>query len=99
MPKFDVEIPHALPPQDVRSRLERAASKLERDYGAKCSFDPGGNLLVNRKGLDAKVLVEANRLLVQVELGLLMTPLAGTIKSSITKELTDLMSAPPSGAA
>lgn len=94
MPKFDVEIPHALQPPDVRTRLERAAAKLEKDYGAACSFDAAGNLLVHRKGLDAKVNVEPTRLLVHVELGFLMAPMAGAIRSSITKQLTDLMAAP-----
>ncbi len=94
MPKFDVDIPHSLPPADVKARLERASAKLERDYGASCSWDGERCLLVQRKGLDARVSVEEDKLHVHVELGLLMSPMAGAIKSGITKQLTELLAAP-----
>ena len=95
MPKFEVDIPHQLPPEDVRSRLDRATAKLEKDYGATCKWDgdPGNQfLVVSRKGLNAKVAVEPSRLHVAVELGLLLSPMAGSIRNGITKQLTELLS-------
>lgn len=96
MPKFEVEIPHSLPAEDVRSRLERASSKLEREYGAACSWDGEQTLVVQRKGLMARVAVEPARLHVAVELGLLFSPMAGAIRSGITKQLTELLEKPQS---
>jgi putative polyhydroxyalkanoate system protein len=90
MPKFQVEIPHALATDDVRSRLERASHKLERDYGATCKWE-GQDLVVARKGLSARVATLADKLQVDVELGLLFSAMAGPIKNGITKQLTELM--------
>ena len=39
MPKFEVDIPHQLPPDEVRTRLDRATAKLEKDYGAACKWE------------------------------------------------------------
>lgn len=92
MPKFSLEIPHTLGPQEAKTRLENAQSKLEAEYGAKCSWAGSDVMQVTRKGLDASVKVEANRLAVNVSLGFLMTPMMGTIRDGITARLTKLVS-------
>lgn len=94
MAKFALDIPHSLPDTEVRARLDRASAKLERDYGASCSWDKDQCLVVARKGLSARVAVEPEKLHVDVELGLLFGAMAGTIRNGITKQLTDLMAAP-----
>jgi putative polyhydroxyalkanoate system protein len=91
MPKFDLEVPHHLPVPEVRSRLEGARGKLESAYGAKCTWDGEDRLLVTRKGLQATVHLEPTRLRVDVELGLLLGALAGSIRSGITRQLTELV--------
>ena len=91
MPKFQIDIPHSLPTPEVRSRLQRASSKLEQEYGATCSWDGESCLVVARKGLSARVGVEPERLHVAVELGLLFSPMAGSIRNGITKQLTELL--------
>lgn len=92
MAKYELDIPHALSTDEVRARLERAKAKLERDYGATCAWDQGGGLLVQRKGLDARVTIEPARVHVHLELGMLMSALSGAIRSGITQQLTDLLS-------
>ncbi len=91
MPKFKVDIPHTLDAADAKTRLEKAQSKLEAEYGAKCSWAAADVMQVTRKGLDATVKVEANRLAVDVNLGFLMTPMMGPIRDGITARLTKLM--------
>lgn len=91
MPKFQVEIPHSHPLEEVHARLDRARAKLEADYGARCTWEGEDRLVVTRKGLNASVKVEPARLLVDVELGLLLSPMAGSIRSGITRQLTELM--------
>lgn len=91
MAKFDLEIPHNLALPEVRSRLERARGKLEADYGAKCTWEGEDKLVVARKGLQAAVKVEEKRVKVDVELGMLMSALSGTIRTGITKQLTELL--------
>jgi putative polyhydroxyalkanoate system protein len=96
MPKFAVDIPHQLPAADVRSRLDRAIAKLEKDYGANCQWEGTETLVVSRKGLNARVGIEPTRLHVDVDLGFLLSPMAGSIRNGITKQLTELLSSPPS---
>ena len=91
MPKFEVDIPHTLQPDDVRQRLGRATAKLEREYGATCRWEGEDALIVSRKGLEARVAVEPSRLHVDVELGFLLSPMAGSIRNGITKQLTELV--------
>jgi putative polyhydroxyalkanoate system protein len=91
MPKFEVDIPHSLQLDDVRQRLGRATAKLEREYGATCRWEGDDSLIVSRKGLEARVAVEPSRLHVDVEVGFLLTPMAGSIRNGITKQLTELL--------
>jgi putative polyhydroxyalkanoate system protein len=91
MPKFELEVPHTLALPEVRTRLESATGKLERDYGARCTWEADDRLVVARKGLSAIVHLEPARLRIDLELGLLLTPLAGNIRNGITKQLTELL--------
>ncbi|MCG5054902.1 MAG: polyhydroxyalkanoic acid system family protein [Myxococcales bacterium] len=91
MPKFNVEIPHSLDPAEAKTRLERAQSKLEDEYGAKCAWTGNDVMTVTRKGLDASVRIGADRLFVDVSIGLLLTPMMGPIRDGITARLTKLV--------
>lgn len=91
MPKFEIELPHGLPVDEVRSRLGAATGKLERTYGTSCTWKGERELAVSRKGLTGTVLIEETRLLVLLELGLVLTPLAGPIRAGITRELSGLL--------
>jgi putative polyhydroxyalkanoate system protein len=94
MPKFEVDIPHSLAPDVAKERLSRATAKLEKDYGATCTWKGDKELLVSRKGLDARVSIEPARVHVDLNLGFLLTPLATAIKTGITKELSGLLTTP-----
>jgi putative polyhydroxyalkanoate system protein len=94
MPKFEVDIPHALPPDEARTRIAGATPKLEKDYGAKCTWQSDRELLVARKGLDALVKIEPARVHIELSLGFLLTPLATAIKTGISRELSGILSRP-----
>jgi putative polyhydroxyalkanoate system protein len=91
MPKFDVDIPHSLSPEEARARIAGATGKLEERYGATCTWQGADELLVSRKGLDARVQIEPARVHIALDLGFLLTPLAGPIKGGITKELSAIL--------
>jgi putative polyhydroxyalkanoate system protein len=99
MPKFQVDIPHALTQTEARARLDRASAKLEKDYGANCRWDGESCLVVERKGLHARVALEETRVHVDVDLAFLLSPMASSIRSGITKQLTDLLAAPSASGA
>jgi putative polyhydroxyalkanoate system protein len=91
MPKFELEVPHNLPLPEVKARLDKAKGKLESEYQATCTWQGEQQLQVARKGLNATVNLEPSRLRVDVDLGFLLTPLAGNIKTGIAKRLTELL--------
>jgi putative polyhydroxyalkanoate system protein len=99
MPKFDVDIPHSLAPDEVKTRLGGATAKIEAKYGATCKWTSDRQLTVSRKGLDATVNIEEARVHVEINLGFLLTPMAGPIKAGLAKELAGLLGGgqPPSG--
>ena len=71
--------------------LAGATPKLERDYGATCTWQTDRQLIVSRKGLDARVNIEDKRIHIELSLGFLLTPLSGAIKNGIAKELTSIL--------
>jgi putative polyhydroxyalkanoate system protein len=94
MPKYEVDIPHGLSPEEAKQRLAGATSKLQNNYGATCTWKSDNELSVSRKGLDARVTVEPARVHIDLNLGFLLTPFAEKIKSGIAKELSGILAAP-----
>jgi putative polyhydroxyalkanoate system protein len=95
MPKFQVDIPHSLPLDDVKTRLSGATAKIENTYGATCTWTGDRQLTVSRKGFDALVNIEPARVHVDMNLGFLLVPLAAAIKAGLTKELASLLDSAP----
>ncbi len=93
MPKFEVDIPHSLAPDEAKQRIAGATGKLEQQYGATCTWKGERELLVSRKGLDALVSIEPQRVHIDLNLGFLLVPLANAIKGGITKELSGILTA------
>ena len=98
MPKFDLDIPHVLPPEEAKARIDRATAKIESTYGATCRWTGDRQLTVSRKGFDAHVDIEPDRIHVAVSLAFLLSPMANAIKTGLGRELAGLMAAPPSAA-
>jgi putative polyhydroxyalkanoate system protein len=94
MPKYEVDIPHALDVAEAKQRLTGATEKLQRDYGASCAWKTDNELSVSRKGLDARVTVEPARVHIDLNLGFLLTPFAEKIKTGIARELTGILTKP-----
>lgn len=91
MPKFEVDIPHTLPPDQAKTRLEGATTKIQSTYGATCKWTGDRQLKVSRKGFDALVTIEEGRVHVAMTLGFMLVPLAPVIRAGLTKELSALL--------
>ncbi len=94
MPKYEVDIPHTLSPEEAKQRISGATGKLENDYGATCTWKTDKELSVSRKGLDARVTVEPALVHIDLSLGFLLTPFAERIKTGIARELTGILNQP-----
>jgi putative polyhydroxyalkanoate system protein len=91
MNKLHVDIPHQLSRDEACSRIQRVTEKLARDYSAVCNWDEGSRLVVRRKGLQACLDIADDRVHVDLEIGMLMRPFAGTIRAGIARQLTDIL--------
>jgi putative polyhydroxyalkanoate system protein len=96
LPKYQLDIPHTLTPEEAKKRIDAATGKLSSEYGATCAWKSDNELSVSRKGLDARVMLEPSRVRIDLNLGFLMTPFADLIKNGITKKLTGILTGPPS---
>jgi putative polyhydroxyalkanoate system protein len=94
MPKFEVDIPHALAPDEVKARLDRATTKIESTYGATCTWTGTERLSVSRRGFDAVVTIQATRVHVEMTLGFLLVALAPAIRAGLSRELSALLAEP-----
>ncbi|MDQ0651172.1 polyhydroxyalkanoic acid system family protein [Pseudomonas cedrina] len=86
MARITVERAHNLGKEAARAKAEQLASKLQERYGLEPSWS-GDTLNLRRSGVKGSVLVADDSLRIDVELGLLMSAMSGTIKAEIEKAL------------
>jgi len=86
LPKYQLDIPHTLAPEEAKKRIDEATGKLSSDYGATCTWKTDTELAVSRKGLDARVVLEPSKVRIDLNLGFLMTPFAGLPSSGASSE-------------
>ncbi|ONH54414.1 putative polyhydroxyalkanoic acid system protein [Pseudomonas cedrina] len=91
MARITVERAHNLGKEAARAKAEQLASKLQERYGLESSWS-GDTLNLRRSGVKGTVLVADDSLRIDVELGLLMSAMSGTIKSEIEKALDKALS-------
>lgn len=86
MARITVERAHNLGKEAARAKAEQLAGKLQERYGLEPSWS-GDTLNLRRSGVKGSVLVADDSLRIDVELGLLMSAMSGTIKAEIEKAL------------
>jgi putative polyhydroxyalkanoate system protein len=91
MNKLEVKVPHHLGRDEARARIDKVTEKLAKDFSAECTWEGRDRLVVKRKGLLALLDVADDNVHIDLELGLFMRPFAGTIRSGIEKQLSDIL--------
>lgn len=86
MAHIQVERAHTLGKEAAREKADKLAQKLKEQYGLEPSWS-GDTLNLKRSGVKGTVKVTEDFLRIEVELGLLMSTMSGTIKSEIEKAL------------
>lgn len=86
MARISVERNHDLGKEAAREKADKLAQKLSEQYGLEPQWS-GDTLNLKRSGVKGAVHVSENLIRVDVELGLLMSAMSGTIKSEIEKAL------------
>jgi putative polyhydroxyalkanoate system protein len=86
MARISVERAHGLGKEAAREKAEQLAQKLADQYGLEPKWS-GDTLNLKRSGVKGTVQVGEELIRIDVELGLLMSAMSGTIKSEIEKAL------------
>ncbi|SDS75325.1 polyhydroxyalkanoic acid system family protein [Pseudomonas prosekii] len=86
MARISVERTHDLGKEAAREKADLLAKKLSEQYGLEPQWS-GDTLNLKRSGVKGAVHVGEDSIKVDVELGLFMSAMSGTIKSEIEKAL------------
>ena len=86
MAHISVERTHGLGKEAAREKADKLAQKLSEQYGLEPQWS-GDTLNLRRSGVKGAVYVGEDSIKVDVELGLLMSAMSGTIKSEIERAL------------
>ncbi|RBJ81440.1 polyhydroxyalkanoic acid system protein [Pseudomonas sp. MWU12-2534b] len=86
MARISVERAHGLGKQVAREKADKLAQKLADQYGLEPQW-AGDTLNLKRSGVKGAVHVGEASIRIDVELGLLMSVMSGTIQSEIEKAL------------
>ncbi|PQZ92662.1 MULTISPECIES: polyhydroxyalkanoic acid system family protein [Pseudomonas] len=86
MARITVERAHSLGKEGARAKADKLADKLKAQYGLASSWS-GDTLNLKRSGVKGAVVVGEDSLRIDVELGLLMSAMSGTVKAEIEKAL------------
>ena len=86
MARISVERAHSLGLAGAREKAQTLVNKLADQYGLEPRWS-GDTVKLKRSGVNGAVEIGEQSIRVNVELGLLMSAMSGTIKSEIEKAL------------
>ncbi|TCV97269.1 putative polyhydroxyalkanoate system protein [Luteibacter rhizovicinus] len=88
MAKIDIRRPHSLSVADARSIVDRVAERMREKFGTDSQWS-GDTLTFQRSGVKGAIAVVPGEVHVTAELGMLLSPLKGTIEDEIGRKLDE----------
>jgi putative polyhydroxyalkanoate system protein len=88
MAKIDIRRPHGKTVAEARAVVERVAERMREKFGTEGSWE-GDTLTFQRSGVKGAIAVSPSDVHVTAELGMLLSPLKGTIEEEIRKKLDE----------
>jgi len=88
MAKIDIRRPHGTTMENARAVVEKVAARMREKFGTEGTWQ-GDTLTFARSGVKGAIAVSATDVHVTAELGMLLSPLRGTIEDEIRKKLDE----------
>ena len=88
MAKIDIRRPHGTTVENARAVVEKVAARMREKFGTEGTWQ-GDTLTFARSGVKGAIAVSATDVHVTAELGMLLSPLRGTIEDEIRKKLDE----------
>ena len=82
MSRIHIERPHSLGLDAARAKAEKLAERLAKEHEWQ-----GDELTFKRSGVDGRIAVGADKVAVDVKLGLMLSAMSGLLKGEIEKAL------------
>ena len=90
MSKFTIVHPHTLPADEVRQRLDALSDKLTR-YGIAAKWSSQTEATFIRKGASGSISCRSDKVVVDVDLSFMLTPMKSEVESRIKSELAKVL--------
>ncbi len=90
MPKVNIEQAHNVPATDAKKRLDTLSQDLSDKYGLTVKWLTDTEAKIERTGVTGIIKIEAQRVLLNLDLSFALTPLKGKIETRIRDELKKL---------
>lgn len=91
MAGFQIRKAHNMPRGDLRAAAEHLARELEDAHGVRARWD-GDCVRIKGSGVDGKLTLGEEDVLVSVELGLLASAFKGVLRSEVERFLDEYVS-------
>ncbi|SFW63413.1 MULTISPECIES: polyhydroxyalkanoic acid system family protein [Luteibacter] len=88
MAKIDIRRPHGTTLENARTVVEKVAARISEKFGTEGQWD-GDTMSFARSGVKGAIEVTATDVHVTAELGMLLSPLRGTIEDEIRRKLDE----------
>ncbi len=91
MAGFQVRKAHTMSKDDLRDAAQGLASELEASHGVRAQWE-GDSVRIRGSGIDGKLTLGEEDVLVSVELGLLASAFKGVLRNEVERFLEEYVS-------
>lgn len=90
MPRINIEQPHSLSAADAKVKLDQLGQDLSSKYGLAVSWPKDTEAKVERTGAKGIIRIDPAKILVDLDLSFVLSPMKGQIEDKIREELRKL---------
>jgi putative polyhydroxyalkanoate system protein len=87
MPKLTIEVPHSLPREEARKRLQALSNDLASKYGFDARWAGDWEAEVKRTGVSGKISCGEKTVSIFLDLSFALTPMKGKIEERVREQL------------
>jgi putative polyhydroxyalkanoate system protein len=88
MARIDIQREHSLQAAQARAVVDKVAARLGEKFGTSSRWE-GDTLHFERSGVKGSISLEPAAVRVQAELGMLLSPMKGSIEQEIRRKLDE----------
>jgi putative polyhydroxyalkanoate system protein len=88
MPRITLQQPHRMTLTEAHAVIDQIAARMREKFGMACEWH-GDSLRFTRPGVKGDIAVGAGEILVNAELGLMLSPMKGMIEQEIRRKLDE----------